>query len=304
MRNCFSSVVTQLAKSDQRIVLLSGDIGNKMFDNFKIVAPGRFYNCGISEAAMMSIASGLALQGLLPIVYTIAPFTTTRCLEQIKIGAAYHNLPIIIVGTGSGLSYAELGPTHYSFEDIAVLRSLPGMNILAPADSIELKAHIKAAITSDNPSYIRIGKKGEPDLFAQDSNLGIGKSNLIRNGTDLIIIGIGPILNEALKAAYKAESIGISVAVASAGCIKPLDTEFLKQMSISFKTWISLEEHSIIGGLGTTLLEWTNENHSHVEVRRLGIPDKFIHELGSQEFIRRQIGIDCDGIFQTILSVA
>ena len=108
MRNCFSTTITDLAKTDERIVLLSGDIGNRMFDNFKLVAPDRFYNCGISEAAMMSIASGLALEGLLPFVYTIAPFTTTRCLEQIKIGAAYHNLPITIVGTGSGFLMRSL----------------------------------------------------------------------------------------------------------------------------------------------------------------------------------------------------
>ena len=164
MRDAFAKEVKLLAENNNEIVLLSGDIGNRMFDDYKKIAPDRFLNCGIAEANMMSMASGMALRGLRPIVYTITPFTTTRCLEQIKIGAAYHKAPIIIVGTGSGLSYAELGPTHHSFEDIAILRSIPDLNILAPCDSHELKAQFCDALKSDYPTYIRIGKKGEPQI--------------------------------------------------------------------------------------------------------------------------------------------
>ena len=159
MRSLFAKEITSLAKVNKDIVLLSGDIGNKMFDGFKQIAPNRFFNCGIAEANMMSMASGMALTGLRPYIYTITPFTTTRCLEQIKIGAAYHNSNVVIIGTGSGLSYSELGPTHHSLEDIAILRSIPEIRILTPSDPIELKAILRETINIDGPSYIRLGKR-------------------------------------------------------------------------------------------------------------------------------------------------
>ena len=134
MRNAFAKTMTELAKERDDICLLSGDIGNRMFDEFKKIAPNRFLNCGIAEANMVSMAAGMGLSGLVPVVYTITPFTTTRCLEQIRTGVAYHEAPVVIVGTGSGLSYAELGATHHSLEDMAILRSIPNMRVCAPAD--------------------------------------------------------------------------------------------------------------------------------------------------------------------------
>ena len=140
MRNAFADELMALAARDERIVLLSGDIGNRIFDPFKQAFPDRFYNCGVAEASMMSLAAGLALTGLRPVVYTITTFATYRCFEQIRVGVAYHDAPVIIVGTGSGLSYASLGPTHHSLEDMAILRAVPGMTVLAPCDSNELRA--------------------------------------------------------------------------------------------------------------------------------------------------------------------
>ena len=136
MRNTFARIINQLAIENKNIVLLSGDIGNKMFDQLKKDCPTQFINCGIAEENMMSVAAGMALCNLRPIIYTITPFITTRCLEQIKIGVAYHNAPVVIVGTGSGLSYSELGPTHHSLDDIAILKTIPDINILAPSDSL------------------------------------------------------------------------------------------------------------------------------------------------------------------------
>lgn len=304
MRNCFASEITRLAAIDERIVLLSGDIGNRMFDDFKEVAPDRFINCGISEAAMMSIAAGLALEGFRPFVYTIAPFTTTRCLEQIKIGAAYHGLPVVIVGTGSGLSYAELGPTHYSFEDIAILRSIPDLNILAPCDKIELASHLNETLKVSSPSYIRIGKKGEPDLHRTKAVPTIGKSNILREGRDVLLLGIGPLLEEALTSAVHLESIGVSTAVVSMGSIKPLDKEFLRSAKARFKIWVTLEEHSVIGGLGSTVAEWLQQENSHeVILKILGIPDIFIHELGNQSYMREKLGLDSGGIIKSVLAM-
>ena len=286
-----------LARARGDVCLLSGDIGNRMFDQYKKIAPERFINCGIAESNMMSMAAGMALTGLRPVVYTITPFTTTRCLEQIRIGVAYHQAPVVIVGTGSGLSYSELGATHHSLEDLAILRTLPGLNVMAPADSMELVAQLREALDSPNPTYMRIGKKGEPILHKQSTNLGIGKASMLREGTDLLVLGIGPILSEALIAADAVAEQGISVAVASLGGVKPLDDRFLADMTERFQSWLSLEEHGIIGGLGSTLMEWLGErNNNEVKLERLGIPDMFLHKLGNQSYMRQQLGLDSEGL--------
>jgi transketolase len=234
-------------------------------------------------------------------VYTIAPFTTTRCFEQIRVGVAYHQAPVVIVGTGSGLSYAELGPTHHSLEDMAIMRTLPGINVVAPADSAELVAQLREALDSPHPTYMRIGKKGEPPLHHKGARLGIGKAHLLREGTDLLLLGVGPILGEALQAAETLAPTGISVAVASLGSVKPLDEAFLAEMAERFTHWLSLEEHGITGGLGSALLEWLAERDGPaIQLKRLGVPDAFLHELGNQAYARRQLGLDAEGLAQTI----
>jgi len=304
MRDAFAQEMTRLATERTDIALLSGDIGNRMFDRFKQVAPERFFNCGIAEANMMSVAAGMALGGLRPVIYTITPFTTTRCLEQIRVGVAYHQAPVVIVGTGSGLSYAELGPTHHSLEDMAILRALPGINVMAPADSKELVAQLREAIDSDFPTYMRIGKKGEPLLHDKSALLGIGKANLVRTGSDLLVVGVGPILNEAVQAAEAVAIEGVSVAVASLGGIKPLDTKFLESMAKRFPLWISLEEHGVTGGLGSALLEWAADHDMFdICINRLGVPDAFIHELGNQSYIRSKLGLDAAGLAKTFLEM-
>ena len=301
MRDAFAREMTALAAQRTNVMLLSGDIGNRMFDGYKGVAPERFINCGIAEANMMSLAAGMALSGLRPVIYTITPFTTTRCLEQIRVGVAYHQAPVVIVGTGSGLSYAELGPTHHSLEDMAILRTLPGLNVVAPADSAELVAQLREALDSPCPTYMRIGKKGEPLLHDRGSRLGIGKSQLLRDGTDLLVMGVGPILGEALKAAEDMSSRGVSVAVASMGGVKPLDEPFLTAMAKRFPYWSTLEEHGITGGLGSALLEWlADHDGASVRLRRLGVPDRYLHELGNQKYTRRQLGLDAEGIANNI----
>ncbi|WP_341900490.1 transketolase C-terminal domain-containing protein [Synechococcus sp. UW140] len=300
MRDAFANEMTALAAERNDLTLLSGDIGNRMFDRYKQVAPERFFNCGIAEANMMSLAAGMALSGLRPVIYTITPFTTTRCLEQIRVGVAYHQAPVVIVGTGSGLSYAELGPTHHSLEDMAILRTLPGLNVLAPADSIELVAQLKAALNDSHPTYIRIGKKGEPQLHQEGSQLGIGKANLLRDGSDLLVVGVGPILGEALKAAENLAVGGFSVAIASLGGVKPLDDTFLRSMAERFPNWLSLEEHGITGGVGSALLEWlSGQDVQPIRLKRLGVPDVFLHELGNQSYTRQQLGLDADGLVRT-----
>ncbi len=305
MRNAFAKAMTDLARERSDVCLLSGDIGNRMFDLYKEVAPERFLNCGIAEANMMSMASGMALSGLRPVVYTITPFTTTRCLEQIRIGVAYHEAPVVIVGTGSGLSYAELGATHHSLEDIAILRSIPNLHICAPADSLELVVHLRDAITQAIPTYIRIGKKGEPDLHQESTILGIGKAHLLQSGKKFLLLGVGPILSEALTASENLRRRGIDLAVASVGTIKPLDHEFLLRMvDEGYDNWISLEEHHRIGGLGSSLLEWLADNCiNSVRLRRMGIKDHFVHHLGGQSYVRGSEGLNADSIIELLESI-
>jgi len=160
MRNSFAKSITDLSKKNKKIVLLAGDIGNKLFDNFKKIDKNRFFNCGVAEANMTGVAAGLAIQGFRPITYTITPFNTLRCLEQIKIDICYPKLPVIIVGTGAGLSYSALGATHHSLDDIAIMRALPNMNVVCPSDPIEVAHAIEHALKIKGPTYIRIGKKG------------------------------------------------------------------------------------------------------------------------------------------------
>jgi transketolase len=300
MRNAFADEITKIAKEDKRLVLLSGDIGNKLFDKYKDAAPIRFYNCGIAEGNMMSVAAGLSLSGLRSVVYTITPFTTTRCFEQIRVDVCYHKAPVIIVGTGAGLSYADLGPTHHSLEDMAILRTLPEMSVIAPCDSNELRHALRAALELDTPVYIRIGKKGEPNIHENINNFKIGKSIIVKNGKDIALICAGTIMAEALEAAKKLEKKGISVEVVSMHTIKPLDEEYLINASSNFKMIVTIEEHGKIGGLGGAVAEWKSNNNASFYHQIFGTPDEFMHEVGSQEYARDKYGLVASNIVEIV----
>lgn len=302
MRNAFADEMTELAKQDSRVVLLSGDIGNKLFDKFKAVDERRFYNCGVAEANMMGVAAGMALSGFRPVVYTITPFTTTRCFEQIRVDACYHKAPVVIVGTGSGLSYAELGPTHHSLEDMAILRTLPGMRVMAPCDTAELRLALRAAMNEDGPVYIRIGKKGEPAIHPQAPELRIGKAIVVRKGGDVALLGAGTIMPEVLKAAVLLQAQGISVEVVSFHTIKPLDHAYLAAASARVRLIATVEEHGLIGGLGSAVAEWRAVANSATPLVCFGTPDEFMHEVGTQEYARRKFGLTPENIATRIVA--
>lgn len=302
MRNAFAEQLTKLAQEDQRVVLLSGDIGNKLFDNFRKVDDRRFYNCGVAEANMMGVAAGMALSGLRPVIYTITPFTTTRCFEQIRVDACYHNVPVIIVGTGSGLSYAELGPTHHSLEDLAILRTLPGMTVLAPCDATELRLALRAALQQDGPVYMRIGKKGEPAIHRQAPDFRIGAVIVVREGTDVALLSAGTIMPEVLKAADLLKEQGVSAEVVSVHSIKPLDTAYLASAGKQFKLLATIEEHGLIGGLGSAVSEWKAAANAPIRQLSFGTPDEFMHEVGSQEYARAKYGLASENIAGRILA--
>ena len=296
MRNAFAEEMTALAGSEPNLALLSGDIGNKLFDNLKAAAPNRFYNCGVAEANMIGVAAGLALSGLRPVVYTITPFTTTRCYEQIRVDVCYHEAPVIIVGTGSGLSYAELGPTHHSLEDLAILRALPGMRVLAPCDRTELRLALRAALAAGGPTYMRIGKKGEPDVHTQVPDFALGRVNVVRPGSDVALIVAGTVMGEALAAADRLAAQGVSAEVVSCHTVKPLDGEYLAAASQRFKLIATIEEHGLIGGLGSAVAEWRADANVPVRLLRFGTTDEFMHEVGDQDYARRKYGLDAEAI--------
>lgn len=297
MRNAFADEILKLALADERIVVLSGDIGNRLFDKFKAAMPTRFYNCGVAEANMISLAAGLASSGLRPICYTITPFVTTRCLEQIKLDVCYHKMPVTIVGTGSGLSYAALGSTHHSFEDLAIMRSLPEMNVLAPADAPELRAALRWAFAQKQPAYLRIGKKGEPVLTG-DTNFTAGRWQRLRTGSDTTLLACGTILGEVLAAADLLAKDAIQAAVWNCASVKPLDFDTLSNLNAA--PVFTMEEHSVLGGFGSAVAEFLSARKNPPRLIRLGIPDEFLHDCGEQEEARLHCGLDAASLARRI----
>ena len=303
MRNAFAKTITNLTKDNEDIVLLAGDIGNKLFDDFKKIAPNRFYNCGVAEANMTGVASGLASSGLKPFTYTITPFNTARCFEQIRLDVCYPNLPVTIVGTGSGLSYAGLGATHHSMEDIAILRTLPNLQIICPADQIEVELAVKRAFLGNRPTYIRLGKKGEPTIHQTRPNFKIGKSIQILEGEDLTILGVGNATSIALECGKKLVDSNISAEVFSFHTIKPIDAELLEKIYKENKLIVVVEEHGLIGGASSAILEWINQNNFNSnKTLCFGGQDEFLSACGNQSEAREYIGLSVDKINKKIIN--
>lgn len=297
MRNAFAKELTALAADEPRLVALMADIGNHLFDDYRERYPKRFYNCGVAEANMISVAAGMAASGLRPVCYTITPFVTSRCLEQIRVDVCYHNVPVVIVGTGAGLSYASLGATHHSCEDIAMMRALPGLKVLCPADSMEVRACLRAALKEPGPVYMRIGKKGEPAIHAEVPDITLGKSLVIKGGRDVCLLNAGFTLPIALEAANMLEKRGVSTEVASFHTVKPLDEGYLDEAFGKFRLVVTIEEHSLIGGFGAAVAEWcSNRRAPRAPLLRFGTRDEFLHFAADQDYARDFFGLTSDNI--------
>lgn len=303
MRNAFADEVTQMAKEDPRVVLLSGDIGNRLFDKLRAQNPNQFINCGVAEQNMMGVAAGMGLSGLRPIVYTITPFTTVRCLEQIKIDVAYHASPVIIVGTGSGLSYASLGPTHHSLEDFAIFRAIPKLQILAPWDAPSLRACLRMALASGRPTYIRIGKKGESDLCGSRSVPPIGNGLRLNSGSQICILAAGTVAHEAKAAADLLKAQGIDAEVVLTHTVKPSPTALYDELLRKFECFVTVEEHARIGGFGEDFQGYLATQRLTKRLTCLGTRDAFMPVVGSQAFARAHFGIDAAAIVQAAQSI-
>ena len=302
MRNVFAKTVTQLADENPHLVLLAGDIGNRLFDNFKEKHHNRFYNCGVAEAGMTGVAAGLASCGLQPITYTITPFNTLRCLEQIRDDVCYPDLPVIIVGTGSGLSYSNLGATHHSMEDIGTMRMLPNMHVVCPADPVEVQLAVVDALRLKRPTYIRLGKKGEPVVHTEPPPFEIGKGITVRQGDDIVLLSVGNMLAVALECAELIAETGASIRVVSLHTVKPMDESLLEQLFLNYRIIAVLEEHGLAGGAGSAVLEWGCSRHLDLgKIRCFGGPDRFLTACGNQQQARDQIGLNAESITRELL---
>ena len=301
MRNAFAKQIEILAENDPRVVLLMGDIGNRMFNQFQAKFPDRFFNAGIAEANMITMAAGMAAEGLRPYCYTIAPFVTSRAYEQIKLDLGYHHLPVVLIGTGAGLSYASLGATHHSLEDVGIMRTVPGIQILSPGDSLELEALLDMSLSFSNPSYIRIGKKGEAVIHAQKPDLQLGKNYLIQDGNDLCILSMGNMLPSSIDVAEQLATQGYSVRVESVSSLVPFDHASAHSAIKAFKVLATVEEHGKVGGLGDIVASiYAETGNPSSQIVRFDAGREFLHLTCNQDEAREHLGLSPEKISSTL----
>jgi transketolase len=250
---------------------------------------------GVAESNMIGVAAGLALGGYRPFVYSIVPFATLRCLEQIRNDVCYNNVPVTIVGVGGGYSYGPNGPTHHALEDIAAMRSLPNMTVVCPADPVEAELAVPAIGSHDGPAYLRLGRAGDPVVHQKPPVFRIGEAITVRRGSDCTLISTGGMLPVALEAAALLDG-EVSCRVVSMHTVKPLDSRTLRECSRETEAFFTVEEHSRIGGLGSAVGEWLAESDLQFPLHSLGTPDSFAHFSGSQEFLRNAQGLSAHDI--------
>lgn len=303
MRTAFINTLHELAEKDKRIYLLNGDLGFSVLEDFTRSFPNRSLNMGVSEANMMGAAAGLAMSGKIVFIYSIVPFVTARVYEQIRNDIALQRANVKIVGVGSGLTYGQLGPTHYSIDDISIMRSLPNMTVVCPGDPMETTAAVKAVTEYNGPVYLRIGKKGEPIVHRKIPPFEIGKGIPIKKGRDCTLIVTGNMLDTAIKVVEQLGIDGIGVRLLSFPTVKPLDDRLIKKAAKETSAIFTLEEHSIIGGLGSAVAEVIAENRLPVSFYRFGIPDQFPVLAGSQEFLRSYYKLSVKDISEKIKKI-
>lgn len=291
MRAAFSRALVDSALADERIVLLTGDHGYALFDEFRKRCPGQYINAGVAEQNMVGVAAGLAKAGFLPIVYGLSAFVPVRVLEQIKIDICYEELPVILAGDGAGLVYSTLGASHQSFEDIACLRALPHIDILSPCDGPEMVASMAAARARGGPVYLRMGKTELGTVHESPVTLVRGGLLQVREGTHAVgFIATGSMVHSACKLAAE-----IDAPVWSAPWIKPLDEAQLASMAARCKAIVTVEEHSVNGGLGGAVLEALAPTTPR-PLLRLGIGNQFSLTCGNYNHALTEHGLDLDAL--------
>jgi transketolase len=300
MKFTFSNTLVELAEKDPRVALLVGDLGFQLFDDFERRFGPRYINVGVAEAQMVCAAAGLAYVGWKPITYSIASFATARCFEQIKISVAYPGLPVVIVGAGGGYAYSRSGVTHHSGDDIGLMRSLPGMTVVAPGNAEEMAQLLPQVLELKGPTYLRIGRGKEPHYNSEEPAV-LGRARLLSDGENISVISTGDVAYEVARALEILSLKKIFPMAYQFHTVKPLDIETLEKCAQKVKTIVVVEEHINNGGLGCAVRDWAcRDNHLKVNIKTLAIPDEFVLGSPSQGEVRNKYGIDAQGISRFI----
>ena len=295
MRDAFIEALLEEAKLDQSVILITGDLGFGVLDKFQQELPEQFINSGVNEQTMMGMAAGIASTGKRVFVYSIGNFPTLRCLEQIRNDVCLMNNPVVIVSVGAGYAYGPQGYTHHALEDIAVMRALPNLEVVVPADPLEAKLLTKYLVKSKFPSYLRLGKSNEQNVNQSEPVILPGKFNEIRHGETGTILFVGSIGTTAVKVSTELEEQGHSVSVASVPFLNSLDKEYLTSAAIKGPI-VTVEEHSPRGGFGSAVLEFLNEEKIQARIGVVAASQKNLTQIGSQDFLRDSNGLNVETI--------
>lgn len=304
MRNTVIDEIEKLAADDSRIMVVTADLGYDVLEGFAERFPARFFNVGISEQLMTSAAVGMALSGNIVFTYSIGNFATLRCIEQIRNDVCYHDANVKIIAVGGGFAYGQLGMSHHMTEDIAMMRTLPNMRVLVPADPEEALACVKYAVQTDGPCYIRLARRGEPVLYKKASSFDIAKIQPAVTGDAAALLVCGPLLKNAIEAAEKLKAGGIFVSVYSVPCIKPIDSTMICTLADKYPLLVTIEEHQISGGLGGTVAEIVSEiAGTRSRVYRMGLQDEYTSIVGSHEYLCDHYGLSAEKIAAAVSSM-
>jgi transketolase len=297
-RESYGNILVELGEENKNIVVLDADLSKSTKTaGFAKKFPKRFINAGIAEQNLMGMAAGLATTGKIPFASTFAVFATGRAFEIIRNSICYPNLNVKIAATHAGLTVGEDGGSHQSIEDIAIMRSLPNMSIIVPADDVETKQAVRAAVDIDGPVYIRLGRLGVPAIFDNNYTFTFGKGNLLKDGQDITIIGMGIMTSKCIQAAERLEKDGIHARVINISTVKPIDEEIIIKAAKESDCIITVEEHSVIGGLGSAVCDVVSM-FQPVKVIKIGVNDKF-GESGNPEELLVKYGLTIENIYHT-----
>jgi len=291
MRNTFIQTLLENAKQDPNIIFITGDLGFGVIEDFQKQLPNQFINAGVSEQSMMGMAAGIASTGKRVFVYSIGNFPTLRCLEQIRNDVCLMNNPVVVVSVGAGYSYGSQGYTHHALEDIAVMRALPNMNVYIPADAVESKSLTNYLCKNKTPSYLRLGKTGEPVLTNNTIEPINNKIVDIKSGDDGTILFVGPIGKRALAGAEILDQMNLQVSVASVPFATDIDLAYLKNAAAKGPI-ITVEEHSKRGGFGSIILESLHQLNVPYKLKIIASSQQNLSEIGSQDYLQVKNGLD------------
>ena len=301
MRTAFFKIVEESAQADQNVFLLTADLGFKLFDGFKSRYPERFFDIGVAEANMIGIAAGLSLSGKNVYCYSIIPFLTMRAYEQIRLDIAYHNLNVKLIGVGGGFTYGLEGFTHYGIEDLSLMRSLPNMSVVAPADLKEAEQLARISLDYASPLYIRLGRTGESLIHSGTPDFEIGKGIILTEGRDIAIFSIGSMVYQSKLAVEFLRQKGLAITLVNMHTLKPLDVTLIKDISAKHQAIFSVEEHSVHGGLGSALAEVLLQNSYRGFFKIIGIPEEPNTFIGTAEYLREKHGLSPRKIADCVL---